>query len=337
MITLSPALDRLQFHFPEVDKRARCEIGFQRTLRLPDDGSTYPLPAGLGQFPLRHIDDYADRLPDSFVKRGGVIMPMWQAEAMWLHFSGGGTSWPCAVKIAAGKINAVTGEAWRPKPRQQPQDYLVVPRQPWLDGFCVEKGVIRQFVAAPLGEGITAEEQLSGEAEHGGIQIIVYPMTRTAYDRLFPPRPPSSYEYMPMAAACARGMPKSMGLAAGGLMRQEIYDDPYDFDVWEQSVSSRCFVTILNAAQWHALIGEAPPTQPTTAAEYKRHGIPWFDYYATDRKALKGSSLLAGLKSFAHSALAMKTGPDAPVVPTPVVDLGPNKRPVAAPVREAES
>ena len=135
---------------------------------------------------------------------------------------------------------------------------------------------------------------------------------------------------MPCAA------PASMGLAAGGLMRQEIYDDPYDFDVWEQSVSSRCFVTILNAAEWHALTGEAPPTQPITASEYKRHGIPWFDYYAADRKALTGSSLLAGLKTFAQSALAIKTAPDTPVEPKPVVELGPHKRPVAAQVREAE-
>lgn len=139
MITLSPALDRLHIRFPELDDRAQCEIGFQRTLRLPDDGRTYPLPAGLGQFPLRHIDDFTDRLPAAFVKRGGVIMPMWQAEAMWLRFDAT-RSWPCAVKIAAGKINAVTGAPWTTALQAEPQDYVVVPRQPWLDGFCVEKG-----------------------------------------------------------------------------------------------------------------------------------------------------------------------------------------------------
>jgi hypothetical protein len=30
---------------------------------------------------------------------------------------------------------------------------VVLPEQPWLDGYCVEKGYIRQFVAMPLGEG----------------------------------------------------------------------------------------------------------------------------------------------------------------------------------------
>jgi hypothetical protein len=33
-------------------------IAFQRTLRILDDGRTYPLPAGLGAFPLRSLDDF---------------------------------------------------------------------------------------------------------------------------------------------------------------------------------------------------------------------------------------------------------------------------------------
>jgi hypothetical protein len=33
-------------------------IAFQRTLRIPADGRTYPLPAGLGAFPLRSLDDF---------------------------------------------------------------------------------------------------------------------------------------------------------------------------------------------------------------------------------------------------------------------------------------
>ena len=50
------------------------------------------------------------------------------------------------------------------------------PEQPWLDGFNVSEDFIRQFIAMPLGEGFTAEEQITGKAEHGGLQIIVYPM-----------------------------------------------------------------------------------------------------------------------------------------------------------------
>ena len=51
--------DQLTFRFPEVHEDAGCAIEFQRTLRIPDDETDYPLPPGLGDFPLRHLDDYA--------------------------------------------------------------------------------------------------------------------------------------------------------------------------------------------------------------------------------------------------------------------------------------
>ena len=54
---------------------------------------------------------------------------MWQAEAMWLNFSNQRPGWdldfPVAIKVAAGKINAVTGEAWRTGLHRDPQDYMV--------------------------------------------------------------------------------------------------------------------------------------------------------------------------------------------------------------------
>lgn len=80
----------------------------------------------------------------------------------------------------------MTGEGWANGLNGRPQDYMVVPEQPWLDGYCVEKGIIRQFVAMPLGAGYTAEEQLTGKAEQGGLQIVVYPMKRKAFERRFP-------------------------------------------------------------------------------------------------------------------------------------------------------
>jgi hypothetical protein len=134
------------------------------------------------------VDDFADRLPAVLLRRGGVVMPMWQAEAMWIHFAGAlgdtASGYPFAVKIATGKINAVTGQAWAEPLQREPQDYVVTPRQPWLDGYCVEKGIIRQFVAMPLGQGYTVEEQLTGAAEHGGLQIVAYPMKAEVYERL---------------------------------------------------------------------------------------------------------------------------------------------------------
>ena len=88
-----------------------------------------------------------------------------------------------------------------------------------------------------------------------------------------------------------------MGLAPGGRMRQEIYQDRHDLSDWDQRHAARCFVHLANAIQWRAITGEAPPTEPVSAAAYRRAGIPWFDYYAADLEALGGSSILDRLKS----------------------------------------
>ncbi|WP_439576297.1 hypothetical protein [Elioraea sp.] len=161
--------DALQFAFPEVHPDAVLRIDFQRTLRVPDDGQRHFLPPGLGRFPLRAVDDLDPaRVPETWRQRGGVVMPMWQAEACWLRFSSP-SDYPLLLKVAAGKINAVNGAAWRNEPDFADQDYVEVPRQPWLDGFRTDERTVRQFVAMPLGRGYTVEEQVTGEAEWGGV------------------------------------------------------------------------------------------------------------------------------------------------------------------------
>ena len=78
--------------------------------------------------------------------------------------------------------NAVSGQPWGPGLSQAPQNYVVLPEQPWLDGYCVAKGVIRQFVAARLGDGYTAEEQLRGTTR-GGLQLEAIPLRPEAFFR----------------------------------------------------------------------------------------------------------------------------------------------------------
>ena len=317
--------DRLEFRFPEVHEDARCAIEFQRTLRIPDDGGTYPLPPGLGRFPLRHLDDHAERLPEDWLRRGGVIVPMHQAEALWINFHF--CDYPCAVKIATGKTCAVTGDGWADHLNGDPQDYVVVPEQPWLDGYCVEKGVIRQFVAMPLGEGYTTEEQLTGAARHGGLQLLVCPMKRERYKK----KDRRVWHSQPFWCESP-----AMGLAPGGRMKQEIYDDPHGLDAWDQRRIRRCFVTIANSAQWTAITGERPPTEPPAAKSYTEAGLPWFDYYGGDLKVRPGAEKLAGLASVAETASKKGDPPPSGDESLDVTRVLPIRAPGANRVREPE-
>ncbi|MCC6682512.1 MAG: hypothetical protein IT445_16550 [Phycisphaeraceae bacterium] len=317
--------DRLIFSFPEVHPQAQLSIDFQRTLRIPDDGREYPLPAGLGRFPLRHVEDFAHSVSRPWCRHGGIMLPMYQAEAMWLNFTSnhfqGSVAYPFVVKVAAGKINAVSGTSWEEGLVAEPQNYLEVPRQPWLDGFCVDKGVIRQFVAMPLGAGYSAEEQLAGHANHGGLQIEVFPMRREAFERHFPWR--HIDRFCTVHACMTSESAVDMALAPGGRMRQEIYEDPYEFSDWDLQHHSRCFVHLANSMVWRQITGSNPPTTPLTRREYDRAGIPWFEYYG-EGSVLKGAGPLANIRSvseFDETHIADNPSKCDVIPPEPVVPL----------------
>jgi hypothetical protein len=140
-------------------------------LRIPDDGKTYPLPPGLGHFPVRVIDRADTRVPQHMRERGGFLIPMYQREALWIYFYGE-TS---AVQVAVGGVNAVTGRPWRERLSARPQNYVVAPSQPWLDGINAGKGYIRQFVAMPLGKGYTVEEQVTARPSSAGCSFVLCP------------------------------------------------------------------------------------------------------------------------------------------------------------------
>jgi hypothetical protein len=278
--------DTLHVSFPEVHEKAECAIAFQRTLRVPDDNQDYPLPAGFGRFPLHAVDDHP--VPDHWREDGGVFLPMYQSEALWIALNEAYSDYPFAVKIAAGKINAVTGEPWKNALHAEPQDYVVIPRQPWLDGFHVDSDAVRQFVAMPLGEGLTAEGQLTGAETWGGVQLIFYPMKAEVYERRFPPpvlRDDVDY--------CLAEEAFEMGLAPGGRIRQVIKKDPYGIDDWDTSVHSRCFVHLLNSEDYGRVTGREPPPTPVTAQAYADAGVPWFDWYGEGKDVPAGKLLPA--------------------------------------------
>ena len=133
-------------------------LSLQRTLRLPCDGKVYPLPPGLGTFDIVPVAAYAASVPPEWNKHGGVIVPIQDAEAMWMAFDAG--KQPVAVQVAAGKINALTGEPFQTSLQKKPQNYCVADPQPWLDGFNSGNGTVQQFVATQLGSHVTAEAQI---------------------------------------------------------------------------------------------------------------------------------------------------------------------------------
>jgi hypothetical protein len=235
-------------------------VQLQRTLRLPADGRTWPLPPGFGPLPIRLAGDE-------------LIVPLRQGEALWLAFRG--KSWrPVAVQVGLGEVNVVSAEPWGLGLRADPQNYLVCPDQPWLDGVNAGDGTIRQFVAAPLGSGQTVEGQLTGQESAAGLRLRVYPPRPGRFPDEPPRVPRGGRRELPSAAA--------MGLGAGGRMRQKIYPDRHGINSWEPT-GEEVRLHMLNSEEFRRATEEVPPPSPISVADYERLGLPFFALYDEDR------------------------------------------------------
>ena len=170
------------------------DISLNRTLRVPEDGTVYNLPALFGPFPLLNVDLLQNKLPYLMAQKSVLLIPMFVRETLSIGFKTGSLrsgrnifSWSrwdsqsFAIKILAGSVNTISGGAeerlHRGSKREEKQDYAVVPRQARVDGFFVKAGVniVRQFVAMPIFSGYTVESQLKGRDDFGGIQMAIAP------------------------------------------------------------------------------------------------------------------------------------------------------------------
>jgi hypothetical protein len=125
--------------------------------------------------------------------KGGMFFSMYQREAMWINFESKKS--PYLVNIYCGGVNAVSGaspmDTFTAKLRQikiftesperderlrRLQDYIVLPDQPWLDGFATADGIVKQFVAMPFGSGYSVEAQITGQEVAGGLHFEVTPL-----------------------------------------------------------------------------------------------------------------------------------------------------------------
>lgn len=289
-------------------------VEFARTLRIPETG-LHPLPPGLGSFPLRRVQDYPDRVPAEWLAHGGVMLPVYQREAMWLLFR---SPEPAALQVGVGKVCAVSGGGWQDRLARDPQNYVALPEQPWLDGINAGDGFIRQFVAVPLGSGATVEGQITGQEVHGGVQFRAVGLTAQAL-RAWHARPRFE-DSMICEDSCALLPAPAMGLGAGGRMRQEVYTDERPLSDYDEDRSWRVFVHLCSAAQWTAITGEVPPPTPVDRDAYVAAGLPWFDYYDADAQDLAAPEVLANVKSVGEW-FGKGEKPFAPVDPAKVLTL----------------
>lgn len=391
------------------------KISFHRTLRVPEDGNDYSLPADFGTFPIHRVEDYADTVPPQWLEDGGFFIPLYQREALFIQFDG--EEWfPAIAKVCVGEINAITGKSYSEKLSSHSQDYVVVPKQKWLDGINSGNGKVKQFVAMPLGQGYTVEAQITDEEKYGGFQLVVYEPVddrfrntqvsekkiveyiisacHRKFDRLLSqsnlfqrtivksvqdgkascskiavvtgldtervefiyqdfrkrfleivsatitqhryaykddysnvsakvflglrslalrehidPEKKKDGEILmspmssPAPSACLGSSPaparlgappfteesEEMGIAAGGIIKQQIFSDPYGLEAWNYNRRRVIKAHIVNSMTYKAITGLDPPPSPITAEQYQNSGISFFSYYDETSQTVKAA------------------------------------------------
>eukprot|EP00467_Chlorarachnion_reptans_P004960 CAMPEP_0114499334 /NCGR_PEP_ID=MMETSP0109-20121206/7364_1 /TAXON_ID=29199 /ORGANISM="Chlorarachnion reptans, Strain CCCM449" /LENGTH=495 /DNA_ID=CAMNT_0001676899 /DNA_START=277 /DNA_END=1761 /DNA_ORIENTATION=+ len=325
------------------------KVSFMRTLRIPCNKKTYPLPPSFGEFRPLPVDEL-NNAPQQMKKRGGVVIPVRQSEAMWLKFGWG----EGALQVFTGKVNAVSGKVYQKKGRLKKaasgtiQNYVSLPKQPWLDGYNCGNGYVRQFVGVPLGKRLSVEKQILGKETAGGVQLVYYPLkikddklefratkSMSPLSPLQSPRKlglkvgdkieafipgkvrfypskggePTLHLVLKLRGGGGGTSPHMMGLAAGGKIKQEIYRDKRDPREYDTKRKARIFVHMVNAPMYTALTNEKMPPPVVTASAYADAKLPWFEIYAEPNLDVKAPSVLRVLKTFKELDAQKSTQP----------------------------
>jgi len=177
----------------------------------------------------------------------------------------------------------------------------------------------------PLGEGYTVEEQVTGKAEFGGIQLCVYdskqkPKKQHTWEdsdqffystskskeenkkKLSISKPTQNYKQcqeskMMSFDSFETNDESEMGISSGGKMKQSIYKDEYGHNFWNQDKFGRVFVHIVNSTMYEKITGKKPPKTPVDASLYKSYGYTWYDLYDEHIPTIKKSNILGQVKS----------------------------------------
>jgi hypothetical protein len=279
--------------FPVGPMGSLLEVRLFRTTTVPEDSQLHVGPRVLNQLPIRVVDDYS--LGGELKRRGGVIVPMAAGDACRVELRARGGA--IAVRVGTGKINIVNGQHWDDRTPPKRGDHLCVTGAIAIDGFVASCGTVRQFVAHPMGFGLTAEEMATGSAVWGGLQIQAIPMTRASLLlHLREIEGEVMHDIPAFAPKPTPPQPFLNGFGRGGTIEQQLMLSTFDSDAWDLGAAIRCFVTLMDHSAFEDLTGEkvARPDPPNSAHGSIAKSAPGSPFKAT-------GALLAHLREMAKS------------------------------------
>ena len=88
-----------------------------------------------------------------------------------------------------------------------------------------------------------------------------------------------------------------MGIAAGGTIRQQILEDTYGAESWDEAAFRDIVIHIVNSQVYQQITGREAPPSPISAEQYKRCKIPWYSDYKEKAPSLSPAAIFKRILS----------------------------------------
>ena len=131
-----------------------CYISLRKTTIVDVNEKAHHLPPDGGPFKEFKVADFF--CPDEWIK-DGIFVEVQEGQPMWFDLT---QNVVCACLVSIQRLNPVTGDPANLDAgltKEPTQNYVVLPRQLWLDGYAKD-GKVYQFITTKAGEGLAVNE-----------------------------------------------------------------------------------------------------------------------------------------------------------------------------------
>ncbi len=279
----------LSVRLDDVHPQAVAGVRFQRALRLPKGTPPYESVRSDAFHTPRPLNDFYDDLGFEWLLRSNQhLICLFVSESVTLEFISPNT-YPLAVKVSIGHIDALSGLPNNGSLNRVPQDYIVLPTQHWIDAWQDETGATHDFVAPPPGNPDEKGVPEPRDDDRDCISVTFFPMKGDVFRRYCddldqnagrqvygqPDFAERFTETHMMRGRLNYDMQKGPAWDTG-----MVFPDPFDVGDWDMEKAKSVSVSMVRPKVWAALTGDTLDGPLFKRSIYEDAGVPWFDEYA---------------------------------------------------------
>lgn len=227
-------------------------VQFTRTFRVTDG---LPLTAHhFGSPSVYNVDPSRQALPADVLARGGVLIPTYPWEALYIHLD---SDAPVALQISYQGRCALTGNSLSRRLRHRHRNYVVVPFHRHITGAAAANHSTLQFSVGCVTNDL--QFRASHEVTHRitGLQLQVWNLNDTARQR-WSNGSGSTHHATSVDTPLAPPRPQSISSRD-----------------WSTAPLARVWIHLVDPVLWPAITGSLPPASPISSSDYFTHGLPW--------------------------------------------------------------